>query len=266
MSNLIDKQTNASLCGLATMVCEALPKNLTENADGSVTVKAGTQGNNENTVMVIVRAKEAAAKQLQASQKSAVEKGKSVFRFQVSGPVEVDLDTNKLGAENKPLILNVAATMARAVHPNEKVDPLQNTALLTARVVVTNFKNGNSGLSLQFGHLTSEVDEAMAPAAVKLSAASEKLLAAYADQDVMVAGTFTRQTAEEARDGYNPYDHVSFTVDSAQLIQISAGKTRYQKGLKQKPQDLVVSDYETGYESDADAQTDTKKDLSDLDF
>lgn len=261
MSDIIDNKTNAALCGMATMVCHALPNRLTEDADGTVTVKAGCQGNTDNTFQVVVRAKEAAAKQLKASQQNAITKGHQTFRFQVSGPVEVELDTNKLGADNKPLVLNIAAITARAVHPNEAVDPLQNACVLTGRVVKTKF-----GVELQFGHLGSAIDQELSPAAAKLASVSAKEMEPYADQDVMVAGTFSRQTKEEAEGGYNPYDHVSFKVDSAQVIQIAAGRTRYKKGPKTNANELTVPDYESGYETEAQPSTYSKEELADLDF
>lgn len=265
MSDLIDKNNAAALCGMVTTVCVAKTESLTEEADGSISVEAGSQGNNENTFKVVIRAKEAAAKQIQASQKNAVSKGVPVFRFQVSGPMEVELETNKLGVENKPLALHIAAITARAVHPKSEVDPLQNSALLTARVVKQTFKKGGSAVSLQFGNLVSAIDEKMSPAAIKLTKASEEKLLPYVDQDVMVAGTFTRQTAEQPKDGYSAYDHLSFTVDSAQLIQISAGRTRYQKRPKANANNVITSDYESGYETQGGASFD-KSELDSLDF
>ena len=265
MNDLIDKSSVASLCGMVTTVCVAKTSSLIEESDGSVTVEAGTQGNNENVFKVVVRAKEAAAQQLKASQQNAITKGVPVFRFQVSGPMEVELETNKLGVDNKPLALHIAAITARPVHPKSEVDPLQNAALLTARVVKRTFKSGGSVLSLEFGHLSSAIDEGMSPVAIKLTKASEEKLLPHTDQDVMVAGTFTRQTAEEPKDGYSAYDHLSFTVDSAQLIQISAGRTRYQKGPKANANTVITSDYESGYESDGAAAFD-KSELDGLDF
>ena len=265
MTDLVDKNTVASLCGLVTTVCVAKNGSLIEEADGSVTVEAGTQGNNENTFKLVIRAKESAAKQIKACKATAEGKGVPIFRFQVSGPAEVELETNKLGVDNKPLALHIAAVTARAVHPNAAIDPLQNAALLTARVVKRNFKSGGSVVSLEFGHLSSAIDDGMSPVAIKLTKASEEKLVPYVDQDVMVAGTFTRQTAEEAKDGYSAYDHLSFTVDSAQLIQIAAGRTRYQKGPKVKANDVITADYESGYESDGAAAFD-KSELDGLDF
>ena len=265
MSDLIDKGNIASLCGMVTTVCMAKCSSLIEEADGSVTVEAGTQGNNDNVFRIVVRAKEAAAAQLKAVQKNAASKGAPVFRFQVSGPMEVELDTNKLGVENKPLALHIAAITARPVHPKSEIDPLQNAAVLTARVVKREFKNGNSALSLEFGHLASAIEDGVSPVAIKLTKASEEKLLPYADQDVMVAGTFTRQTAEEPKDGYSAYDHLSFTVDSAQLIKIAAGRTRYQKSAKTKANGVITADYETGYESDGAAAL-SKDDLAALDF
>ena len=106
----------------------------------------------------------------------------------------------------------------------------------------------------------------MSPVAIKLTKASEEQLTPYADQDVMVAGTFSRQTAEEAKDGYSAYDHLSFRVDSAQLIQIAAGRTRYQKGPKQDANTVITADYEDGYESDGASASFDKDDLDSLDF
>ena len=265
MTDLIDKNSNASLCGSVHTVCMAKCSSLVEEADGSVTIEAGTQGNNENIFRLVIRAKEAAAAQLKAIQKLAVGKGAPAFRFQVDGPMEVELDTNKLGVENKPLALHIAAITARPVHPKAEIDPLQNAAVLTARVVKRDFKNGNSALSLEFGHLASAIDDGSSPAAIKLTKASEEKLLPYADQDVMVAGTFTRQTAEEPKDGYSAYDHLSFTVDNAQLIKIAAGRTRYQKGAKSKSSGVITADYETGYESDGAAAF-NKDELAALDF
>ena len=265
MTNLIDKNANASLCGMVTTVCAAKVESLVEEQDGSVTIAGGTQGTNDNTFPVVIRAKESAADQLRACQKAAVDKGLPQFRFQASGPVEVELGTNKLGAEDKPLVLNIAAITARAVHPNKRVDPLQNSAVLTGRLVQKVFNNGGSSLTLEFGHLLSAVDSKSSPAAVKLTNTSAKELANYADQDVMVAGTFSRQTSMEGSGDIKPHDHISFSVDSAQVIQIAAGKTRYKTAPKPNVNSVIVADYESGYETDGNSSL-NKDDLDSLDF
>ena len=265
MSDLVNPNTNAALCGQLTAVCMAKVENLTEEADGSVTVVAGTEGNNDNVFKVVVRAREAAAKQLVACRAAAQKKGEPLFRFMASGPCEVELETNKVGKENQPLSLTLAAVIARAVHPSRKIEPNQNSAVLMGRIIRTTFNGGGSKVDLQFGHLTSAIDSAQAPAAVKLSGGSVGKLEPYADQDVMVTGSFTRHTGLEQKDGIPAHDSVSFTVDSAQLIQIAAGRTRYQSKRKDSA-DVVVNDYEQGFEGNESNAEEMKQSLKDMDF
>lgn len=265
MSNLINTNVNAALCGSLTAVCMAKVENLTEEADGAVTVVAGTEGSNDNVFKVVVTAREAAAKQLKASCEAAKKKGEPLFRFMASGPCEVELETNKVGKENQPLSLTLSASIVRAVHPSRKVEPNQNAAVLTGRIVRTVFPSGGTKVDLQFGHLTSTIDPSQAPAGVKLTKGSADQLEPYADQDVMVSGSFTRHTATEAKDNIAAHDTVSFSVDNAQLIQIAAGRTRYQKGRKESS-DATVNNYESGYETAGGNADEMKQSLKDMDF
>ena len=79
MTDLVDKKNVASLCGMVTTVCMAKVDSLLEEADGSVTVEAGTQGTNDNTFRVLIRAKESAAEQIKACRKQANDKKQPLF-------------------------------------------------------------------------------------------------------------------------------------------------------------------------------------------
>lgn len=264
MSNLIDTSTGASLCGSGTFVCQAKNESLTENADGSVVVTAGSQGSSDELFKVVVRAKGTAAKQLKVCRDEAQAKGVKGFKFMAAGPLEVELETNKLGKDDQPLSLVMAANFVRPVMANPQKDPLQNTAILCGRVVKTTFASGGTKIDLQFGHLTSEIQEGDAPAAVKLGSGTKTKLEDYLDQDVMLSGSFTRYTSTEQNGDIPPHDSISFTADSGQLIQIAAGKTRYST-KKGRPNSTATTGYEDEGNSDADNSA-LNNSIADMDF
>lgn len=263
MSNIINPSSNAALAGQGTFVFKANVDKLVENADGSVSLEAGTQGANDQTFKLNIVAFETAADQLKAEKQKAKAKGSQIMRAMVVGPLEVDIEENALG-KDVPLALNVNAIMARPVHPNEAVEPLQNNCVVMGRVVKTKFANGSEKVELQFGHLASAIEEGSAPAAVKLSGGTVKLLSDHDGQDVQLCGAFTRYTAEKADGDIPAHDSVSFAASSGQLIQIAGGRTRYQP-KKQNKSNVITASYEDGYEAQVD-QASVKSDLADLDF
>ena len=263
MSNIINPNSNAALAGQGGVVLKANVDKLIENSDGSVSLEAGTQGANDQTFKVNIVAFETAADQLKAEKQKAKAKGSQIMRAMVFGPLEVDIEENALG-KNVPLALNLNAIMARPVHPNEAVEPLQNNCVIMGKVVKTSFQGGGEKVEVQFGHLASAIEDGSSPAAVKLSGGTAKLLADYDGQDVQLCGAFTRYRAEKPEGDIPAHDSVSFAASSGQLIQIAGGRTRYQP-KKQNKSNVITASYEDGYDTPVDQES-VKQSLADLDF
>ncbi len=263
MKDLIGTHCAAALCGSMTATLFAKTETFVEHPDGSVEVICGTQGNNENYFKVRTTATESAAKQLKIEYAKAVKKGDPAFRFQGAGPIEADTELSKVGKE-ATLSLHLSATLIRPVHPNPSIDPTMNAAMIFGRARATKF----GSLEIQFGHLQSALDDSTGPVAVPLSRkSSEDLIAAGAtDQDVMLSGVFTRQTNETAEGAIPAHDKISFTVDGAQKIELTATRTRY-PGTKKVVNSAVTADYEDGYDTDDTKNSSSiKAEYANIDF
>ena len=264
MSNLIDTSNTAALCGSGSVTMQVNNNDVTENSDGSVNLIGGTKGFSEHGFKIELRVTGVAATQVKVLQQEAIKNGKKGFKCYVSGPAEVELGTNKVGKEEQPVSLAMTGNLLRpALYSNEK-DPLQNTFVLCGHVVQKVFKDGGTAISLEFGHLASEIQEGDSPAAVKLSTKTAELLAEYVGQDVMLCGSFSRWIQEKPDGKYNAYDSFSFSADSGQLIAIAGGKTRYNT---RTPRANSVAT--TGYEDQGNSEADNKglnNDIEDMDF
>ena len=231
--------------------------------DGILKITANAQGNTDNWFPIEISAAEAARAQIEALEKGAQAKGRASFRFQITGPVEMDYAPSELvGNPERQLKLHVAAATVRPVHPSPYVDPHSNTVFLFGQIQ-------DKGWSMEFIHLNSSVEEDKSPLAVKLTKQAQADVAHLKGKNVAVVGTLSRQQSTEARTDdkgttYNPYDHVSLAITTAQQCTSFAGKSRYNGGGKKTQ--APVTDYETGYETDGVDTSDAATGLDDLPF
>lgn len=232
--------------------------------DDVLHLTANAQGNTDNWFPVAISAVEAGRGQIEAAEAAAKAKGKRSFRFQVSGPVEMDYAPSELmGNPERQLKLHVAAATVRPVHPNPAVDPHTNTVFLFGQVQ-------DKGWSLEFVHLDSSIEEGKSPLAIKLTKQAQADVAHLKGKNVAVVGVLSRQQSTEARTDdsgqtYNPYDHLSLAITTAQECVSFAGKARYNGGGSKKQQP-PVTDYETGYEYDGPDTDGAADGLDDLPF
>ena len=232
--------------------------------DDVLRLTANGQGNTDNWFPLEVSAVEAGRAQIEAAEAAAKAKGKSSFRFQVSGPVEMDYAPSELmGNPERQLKLHVAAATVRPVHPNPAVDPHTNTVFLFGQVQ-------DKGWSMEFVHLDSAIEDGKSPLAVKLTKQAQADVAHLKGKNVAVVGVLSRQQSTEARTDdsgqtYNPYDHLSLAISTAQECVSFAGKSRYNGGGSKKQQ-APVTDYESGYDYDGPGTSDAADGLDDLPF
>ena len=230
---------------------------------GILTMTANAQGNTDIWFPVEISAAEAARAQIEALDKGAQAKGRASFRFQVTGPVEMDYAPSELaGNPDRQLKLHVAAATVRPVHPRPDVDPHSNTVFLFGQIQ-------DKGWSMEFTHLNSSVEDDKSPLAVKLTKQAQADVAHLKGKNVAVVGSLSRQQSTEARTDdkgttYNPYDHVSLAITTAQECVSFAGKSRYNGGGKKAQ--TPVTDYESGYDVDGVDTSNAAIGLDDLPF
>ncbi len=265
MSNETQK-TNAAPCGAHAVVLMAKLESIQSNADGSVTLIGGTRGDNDNLFPVEVRANETAAEQVNALVQQAKTKGMPGINIWAYGPSEVEFATSKEG-DQRPLKLCICADMVRPAHPNQKVEPLQNSGLYFATPSIRE-GNNNDGTkyyqgSLEFPHLSTEREERNAsPAVVKLTGGAAEKLFEMNGKDLMVSGRFTRQTGDMGGKGF---DHISFAVSTACELRFPAGTPRMAPKATAS-NTVVTADYETGFGSEAGDQEAAKAAFASMDF
>ncbi len=259
-------ETNAAPCGAAAVVLAAKLESIKTNADGAVTVVGITQGDNDKTFPVEVRATETAAKQILAEVDKAAAKQMPAIKIWAHGPCEVDFETSKEG-DQRVLKLCIGADLVRPAHPMMKVEPLQNSVVLFGSPSIASGEGKEGGKwykgSLEFPHLSTEREaKNVSPAAAKLTGKSAESLIEQNGTDLMVSGRFTRQTGEM---NGNAYDHISLSVSTACEIRIPGGTPR-QAPKATASNTVVTADYETGFGDEGGSVDAARADLASLDF
>lgn len=256
---LTDMDHSPAHCGMLVATV-AVTVGTTSVEDGVLKVTVNAQGNTNHWFPIELSAVEAAKAQIEAIEADAVAKGRKSFRFQFAGPCETDYAPSVLdGNPDRQLSIHAAAATVRPVHPDPAKDPHTNTFFGFGQVQ-------DKGWSLEFTHLDSAVENNKSPLQIKLSNQSQADLAHLKGKNVVVVGVLSRQQSLETKEDegttYNPYDHLSLSVSTAQECVPFAGKPRF-NGNKSKQQS-TISDYETGY-ADVDSNS-AAAGLDDLPF
>ncbi len=259
MSNLIESNPQAALCGVGNFVGMCKPETVVDNGDGTVSFDIYTEGNSNDTVFK-VKAKARCAEKKDAGSivkqmsEAATKKGEGFFRLRTSGPIEVDIEENKLGSDKTLSVLQSVITVSPA-HPNIAMEANQNNVFFMGRLIQTKF----GGMELQFGHQSSAVEAEMSPAALPLTSGTGKKVSGSANKDVLVSGFLTRYTDLEGKDGYNASDKLSLAADSAVEIQMTAGRPRYK--VNKNVQAVSVAGYEQGWDGEEKADPAAMKEM-----
>lgn len=268
MSNITEVNTLTDFdyapahCGMVTATVAAKVGS-TSLEDGVLKLTANAQGNTEHWFPIEVSAVEAARAQIEALEAHAKSKDRASFRFQLTGPVEMDYAPSALeGSPERQLKLHCAAASVRPVHPNPSIDPHTNVVFLFGQVT-------DKGWEMEFTHLESSIEDSKSPLKVKLTKQSQADVAHLRGSNIVAVGTLSRQQSTEARSDkkgntYNPYDHVSLAISSANQCSSFAGAPRRNEGNKSKA--TPVSDYENGYGYDGPATGGAADQLDDLPF
>ena len=250
MSNLIETNPQAALCGVGNFVGACKTEDVVDNGDGTISFVIYTEGNTNDTKFKVYAKARTAEKRdagcvIQQMAAAAVKKGSPVFRLRTNGPIEMEIEENKVGGE-KPLSVQHSVVTVSPAHPNPAMEADQNSVFFMGRLTQEKF-----GISVQFGHQSSAVEPALSPAAVGLTKGSGEKLQSAINKDVLISGYLTRYTDTEGKDGYNPSDQLKLCADSATEIQLSAGRPRYK--VNKNVQTVSVAGYEDGWDNDGGA-------------
>lgn len=228
--------------------------------DGVLKVTANAQGNTDHWFPIELSAIEAAKAQIEAIESDAKAKGRKGFRFQFTGPCEMDYAPSELeGNPERQLLIHSAVASVRPVHPDPAKDPHTNCVFLFGQVQ-------DKGWSMEFIHLDSAVEDNKSPLQIKLTKQAQADLSHLKGENVAVVGVLSRQQSLESKEAegttYNPYDHISLSVSTAQKCVSFAGKPRRNASKPNQPS--TVTDYESGY-GDVDSSS-AAAGLDDLPF
>lgn len=258
-ATLTDMDHAPAHCGMLVATVAAKVGSITVE-DGVLKVTTNAQGNTAHWFPVELSAVEAAKAQIEAIEADAKAKGRKGFRFQFTGPCEMDYAPSELaGNPERQLLIHSAAAFVRPVHPDPAKDPHTNTFFGFGQVQ-------DKGWSMEFTHLDSAVEDNKSPLQIKLTKQAQDDLAHLKGKNVAVVGVLSRQQSLETKESdgttFNPYDHISLSVSTAQECVSFAGKPRFNSS---KPkQQSTISDYETGY-GDVDSSS-AAAGLDDLPF
>ena len=247
MKDLVNK-TAPAFSGSIEAVMDACVDRV-EDTGGAITIKGITKGDNGKGIRVIATASDDCAKQVKVLVDEARAAGNKALRFQVFGPVEVDFKNSDIeGNPEKPLVLRVAATQVKPVHPDPKMDPTQNAVMLFGQV-------NQYESEIEFTHLDTNLQEGKSPARVKLSNASKEKVVGLKGTSVMVVGRFNQQTSLEEiekADGSKipPFDHISFAITDLMKIAPLGVPARMPSKAKTSG---VISGYNAGFEKKGSA-------------
>lgn len=266
MSNLIENNPQAALCGVGNFVGNCKPTSVVDNGDGTVDFTVYTEGNTSDTMFKVeckarCSDKRDAGSVLKVMAENATTKGLDYFRLRTSGPVEIEIEETKVGKE-KPLSVVQAVNMISPAHPNEAIEPNQNNVLFMGRLALNKF----GGVDLQFGHQDSAIEPGLSPATLAITSTTAEKIKHAANKDVLISGHLTRYTNTEGSEGYSPSDQLKLSADSATEIRLTAGRIRYK--ANKNVQAVNVSGYEDGWDTE-DSKADPavmKEMMSKMDF